>query len=85
MTLTADKYRARQYIRTKVGWEADNYLVPLLYVTDNPMTIPLNRLPDEYIIKPNHGAGWWIIKDMESAIVDSKKDWYPIMTKEDVC
>lgn len=59
--LTADKYRARQYIRDKIGWEAENHLVPLLYVTNDPKTIPFNRLPKQYIIKPNNGAGRWII------------------------
>lgn len=61
LIVTSDKYRARQYIRDKIGWEADNHLVPLLYVTDNPETIPFDRLPGEYIIKPNNGSGRYII------------------------
>jgi len=60
LPITADKYRARQYIRDRIGWEADNHLIPLLYVTDNPETIPFDRLPDEYIIKPNNAAGRWV-------------------------
>jgi len=63
LPLTADKYRARQYIRDRIGWEADNHLIPLLYVTDNPETIPFDRLPEEYIIKPNNGAGRWILAE----------------------
>jgi hypothetical protein len=29
----------------------------LLYVTDKPETIPFDYLPEEYIIKANHGSG----------------------------
>jgi hypothetical protein len=61
--LTADKYRARQYIKDKIGWEAENHLIPLLYVTDNPETIPFDKLPMEYIIKPNNAAGRWILAE----------------------
>jgi len=61
--LTADKYRARQYIRDKIGFEADNHLIPLLYVTDNPEKIPSNKLIGEYIIKPNNAAGRWILAE----------------------
>ena len=60
MPITADKYRARQYIRERIGSEADNHLIPLLWVGDNPKDIPFDRLPDEYIIKPNNAAGRWI-------------------------
>jgi hypothetical protein len=63
LTLTADKYRAREYIRQKIGWEAENHLVPLLWVGKNPEEIPFNDLPDNYIIKPNNGAGRWILKE----------------------
>jgi len=68
LVLTADKYRVRQYIREKIGWEAEYHLIPLLFVTDNPETIPFDRLPEQYIIKPNNGAGRWII-------VESIKDY----------
>ena len=61
LILTADKYRTKQYARDRIGWEIENHLVPLLYVTDNPETIPFDKLPEEYIIKPNNGAGRWIL------------------------
>jgi hypothetical protein len=60
LPLTADKYRVRDYIKEKIG-EADDYLIPLLYVTDKPKTIPFNDLPKPYILKANHGCGWNII------------------------
>jgi len=92
LSLTADKYRVRQYIRDRIGWEADNHLIPLLYVTDNPETIPFDRLPEEYIIKPNNGAGRWILAEgnnyeinytckqeinlSNKEIIDYCKDWF---------
>ena len=85
---TSDKYRARQYIRNIIGFKAENYLIPLLWVTDNPEDIPLESLPNEYIIKPNNGAGWWILKDLVQFIVDSTKKIYSSLTKRqivDIC
>ena len=81
IVITSDKYRARQYIRDKIGFRADNHLIPLLWVTDNPEDIPIENLPDEYIIKPNNGAGWWILKDLIQFIVDSVKKIYHSLTK----
>ncbi len=63
MPLTADKYRARGYIRDKIGLEADNHLIPLLWVGENLEDIPFDDLPDQYIIKPNNGAGRWIVAE----------------------
>lgn len=63
LVLTSDKYRARQYIREKIGWKAEHHLIPLIFVTDNPETIPFNQLPEQYIIKPNNGAGRWIVAE----------------------
>jgi len=69
LVTTADKYRARQYIKDRLGWEAENHLVPLLHVTKNPYTIPLGLMPKQFIIKPNNGAGRWIIVED----IDGKK------------
>jgi len=81
---TSDKYRARQYIRNRIGFRAENHLVPLLWITDNPEDIPVENLPDEYIIKPNNGAGWWILKDLVRFTVDSTKKIYNSLTKEQI-
>ena len=62
--LTSDKYRVRHYIEDKLGKdEAKKHLVPLLYVTCRPETIPFDELPDEYIIKPNHSWASYIIAE----------------------
>ena len=63
LTLTADKYRARDYIRSKIGWEAEEHLIPLLWVGKDYNKIPWDKIGDTYIIKPNNGAGRWILRE----------------------
>jgi hypothetical protein len=66
LALTADKYRVRTYIEQRLGKEmASEILIPLLYVTEIPETIPFKDLPSSYIIKANHGSGWNIIVDKQ--------------------
>lgn len=55
---TADKYTVRFFLKEVLGAdEAEKILVPLFYVTDQPETIPFDRLPREYVIKASHGYG----------------------------
>lgn len=62
LPITADKYRVREYIYGVLGKDkAEEILVPLLYVTAEPESIPFNKLPAEYIIKANHRSGKNII------------------------
>ena len=62
LPLTADKYLARSYIKKILGEEkADEILIPLLYVTDRPETIPFEKLPFAFIVKPNHASGLKLI------------------------
>ena len=62
----SDKFRVREYIRERLGEKvAERLLVPLLFVTENPERISFHELPEEYIVKPNHGSGWYIIVDRE--------------------
>jgi len=57
LPIVSDKYRVRDYIRDVLGEkEAEKILVPLLYATANPESIPFDTLPEEYIIKPNHAC-----------------------------
>src|SRR5665213_1651975 len=60
----ADKYAVRSYVSEKLGPE----ILPKLYwVTDTPSDIPFHRLPDRFVVKPTHGAGWVrIVKDKAS-------------------
>ena len=62
LPLTADKYLVREYVKKTLGEEtAQEILIPLLFVTDNPKTIPFEKLSLPFIIKPNHASGKYII------------------------
>jgi hypothetical protein len=57
-TQLADKYAVRDYVAGKVG---EQHLVKLLWHGEDPRTIPFESLPDEYVIKTNHGSGQVIV------------------------
>ena len=57
-TQLADKYAVRAHVASTVGEE---YLIKLLWQGNDPRAIPFDRLPAEYVIKPNHAAGQVII------------------------
>jgi hypothetical protein len=62
LPITADKYKVRSYIKKVLGEEkAKEILIPLLYVTDQPETIPFERLPSAFMVKSNHASGSYII------------------------
>ena len=72
LPVVSDKYRVRQYIKKLLGdEESKNILIPLLYATDDPETIPFDGLYGEYIIKANHNSGPNFI--VEKNIVPDKK------------
>ncbi len=53
-TIMADKYRAREYIRERVG---ETYVVPLYGVWNSPDDVDFNCLPEQFVIKCNHDCG----------------------------
>ena len=62
LPITADKYKVRSYIKKALGGKkAKEILIPLLYVTDKPVTIPFESLPSTFIVKANHDSGSNII------------------------
>jgi len=62
LPITTDKYQVRSYITKVLGEEkAKEILIPLLYVTEQPETIPFERLPPAFMVKPNHASGLHII------------------------
>lgn len=76
LTITADKYQVRDYLKEKLGKEkAEEILVPLLYATDRPETIPFDDLPNDFIIKTTHTSGWNFI------VRDGKFDKEEVITK----
>lgn len=54
----ADKFLVREWIREKIG---DQYLIPLLGIWDRFDDIDFNTLPEQFVLKANHGCGWNII------------------------
>lgn len=57
-TRLADKYLVRQWVAEKIGAE---YLIPLLGVWDNFDDIDFDLLPNQFVLKCNHGSGMNII------------------------
>lgn len=54
LRLLADKESVREVIASKVGRQ---YSVPLIWSGDESRTIPWDELPEEFVIKVNHGSG----------------------------
>ena len=57
-TRLADKYLVRKWVKDKIG---EKYLIPLLGVYDSFEEINFDKLPNQFVIKCNHGSGWNII------------------------
>jgi hypothetical protein len=51
----ADKYRVRSYVASKVGQQ---HLIPLLGAYDRLHRSVFDTLPQQFIIKANHGCKW---------------------------
>lgn len=74
-TRLADKYLVRDWIKEKIGEE---YLIPLLGVYDRFDDIDFDALPNQFVIKCNHGCAYNIIvKDK------NKLDLQEVKTKLD--
>ena len=59
--ICSDKYRVREYVKSKVGEE---YLIPLYLVTDKLTIEQWNKLPNSFVAKANHNSGpVQIVKD----------------------
>ncbi len=68
-SICADKYRVREYVKEKIGEE---YLIPLLLVTDRLTEEQWDKLPNQFVAKANHNSGpVQIVKDKNK--VDRKK------------
>ena len=68
-TQMVDKYEVRKYIGEVIGKE---YLIPLLGVYDNFEAIEFDKLPNKFVLKPNHTSGnVFICKDKSK--IDYKK------------
>jgi len=52
-----DKCQVREHIAQTIG---QSYLIPTLGVFEAVSQINLATLPDQFVLKPNHGSGWVI-------------------------
>ena len=70
-TRLADKYLVRDWVKEKIGEE---FLIPLLGVYDRFEDIDFDKLPNQFVIKCNHGSAYNIIVKDKSKLdlVDAK-------------
>ncbi len=52
-TQLTDKYSVRTHVAATIG---DEYLIKLLWYGATPQTIPFDRLPAHYVMKPSHSS-----------------------------
>ena len=72
-TLCADKYAVRYFFKEKFGEE---HLIDLVFHTADWKEILFENMPDfPFIIKPNHGSGWYKIIHNKNEI-----DWKEMQT-----
>ena len=70
-TKLADKYLVREWVKGKIG---ENYLIPLLGVWDSFDDVCFETLPNQFVLKTNHGSGTnLIIKDKAELDMKSAK------------
>jgi hypothetical protein len=51
----ADKFAVRAYVAERLG---EDILPRLYWATETPEDIPFAQLPNRFVVKPTHGAGW---------------------------
>lgn len=70
-TRLADKYLVRNWIKEKIG---EQYLIPLLGVWDNFDEIDFDTLPNQFVLKTNHGSGMnLVVKDKSKLDMDAAR------------
>lgn len=76
-TRLSDKYLVRDWVKDKIG---EKYLIPLLGVWDTYDEINFEELPNQFVLKTNHGSGTVVIvKDKKTMNTKESeklfKDW----------
>lgn len=82
-TIISDKYEVRKYIAEKVG---EKYLIPLIGVYKECKDVIIKELPNQFVLKTNHGSGgviivkdksrWEYNKDLKSLNKTLKENYY---------
>lgn len=57
ISVLQDKYRVKEIVGS-----SGLLVAQLLFVTDDPTTIPFDSLPGDFFLKANHGCGWNVIQ-----------------------
>lgn len=70
-TALVDKYRVKQWVADKIGWE---YIIPTLEVYKSVDDINPDKLPDQFVLKCNHDSGSVVIcRDKSTFDLESAK------------
>lgn len=70
--LCADKYKVRKWVEERIGEE---YLIPLIGVYDSYSDVDFSKLPNQFVIKTNHGSGDVVcVKDKRKMKICDKID-----------
>src|SRR5688572_29158861 len=77
VSLTSDKFAVRDYVRSK---GLDSILIPLLWHGANPAAISFEKLPQSFVVMPNHLSGAVvIIRDKRTvdtgSIIAQAEEW----------
>lgn len=81
ITECVDKYAVRNYVKRK---GCAKYLTKLIGVWDNANEIDFSKLPNEFVLKCNHGSGTNIIcKDKKSLNIEDVRNQLDTWMKED--
>ena len=64
-TKLADKYLVRDWVAENIGTE---YLIPIFGVYNSFDEIDFDKLPNQFVIKTNHGSGWNMIVTNKSQL-----------------
>ena len=77
LTQATDKASVRDYVEARLG----RHLLPeRYYITIDPDTIPFDKLPDRFVVKPTHGSGMvQIVIDKSTldraALIETCRGW----------
>lgn len=79
----ADKYSMRDIIKNKLGNDADNYLIPLIFQTTKAKNLTMQILPDyPVIVKTNHDQGSFkIIYNKNNINLNELRNYFNIKLK----
>lgn len=83
LTIAADKFKVRDYIEHKIG---KGVLPKLLWHGEDPDSIPYDRLPNEFVVKLNHGSGMNVlVSDKRTADLEKIRQKLKLWLKQNYC